>query len=160
MRLKYLLSCLLLCLLAFLGSCAFAPVNRPPVNKYNVPNQKYYELPQKALLDMSQKALNAMGYQTSLVTENGPVMTATRPVLTQHNCDCGTWNNSPCPRKCGFQYYGKSSPPERWQKYGIFRLQFYCLVHRQKYLWNDHTPGELPLRQLGCCGKPFLVSNG
>lgn len=92
---KHLFICLALSLVISLASCAFAPVNRPPVNKYSVRNQEVFEIPKKELLDMAQKALNSMGYQTSLVTDNGPVATATMSVLTQQNCDCGTWNNSP-----------------------------------------------------------------
>ena len=78
-----------------LASCAFAPVNRPTVSKYSVRNQELFEIPKKELLDLAQKALIAMGYQPSLVTEDGPILTATRRVLSQQNCDCGTWNGVP-----------------------------------------------------------------
>ena len=73
-----------------LSSCAFAPVERPPVTVVQNKPNRYFDMPHERTLDLASLAAESMGY--NLVTDSGLIRTNIKPILIQGNCNCGTWN--------------------------------------------------------------------
>jgi hypothetical protein len=83
--------------IVMLGGCAFAGVDRPPVEK-NVPQTVINEFPRISTgeaMDIARSALQSAGFEVIAYTpELGEVRTKARQVPTPGACDCGTWNGS------------------------------------------------------------------
>jgi hypothetical protein len=78
-----------------LTSCAFAPVNRPNINKYSsdFSTTKTFNIPVEDLTSAAKSAIEAIGYEIQSSTpELNSFRTKVRAVIVPDICDCGTWN--------------------------------------------------------------------
>lgn len=77
--------------------CAFAPVEKPSLDKYqaSISSPKTFKISMNNATKATQVTLKALGYETESITpELGLMRTKPRNIMISGNCDCGSWNGT------------------------------------------------------------------
>ena len=88
---------LFFCLLLSLNACAFAPVNKPVVDRKKSVVLAEFDLSLENAKALVEKTYDIMGYQKAREEQkSGGFMLSTndKAMPSVGNCDCGTWNGS------------------------------------------------------------------
>lgn len=79
-----------------LSACAFAPVERPVIQKGQGVQQRVIDLPREQAFKMAGYALESMGYPVGSQDRQQWLIKSKPAIITIHgNADCGTWNGNP-----------------------------------------------------------------
>ncbi len=91
----------LLAAMALFGACAFAPVDRPVIQKGQGVQQRAVKLPPDQAFEVALQALQNMGYTIASQDQGkGLIRSGPKEVSLEDHADCGSWNGRALRGKC------------------------------------------------------------